>query len=1104
MRPCSIFVRFLLCILMCSSSAVAQDEYQKLRKSWEEFFEKRANPSALEDTDEEEETDAESLILAQSTTNQFSSPEEIISQNGELNTTLVVDYSYHQIGNDPVHLRTYNQKLVGPTLRAKPGDKLRVRLINRLPTEPAHSGSHNSHHEWNTTNLHTHGLHVSPSGKADNVFRRISPKTSFDYEIDIPEDHPAGTFWYHAHKHGAVSAQVASGMSGAIIIDGDLKHEDAWVRGLDEIDEIRDAKEQVMIFQQIPYVILGGFGRVELASLSQMFGPTAWDTLGRHTTVNGVQLPTIRMRPGEIQRWRMVHSGFRESLKLKLMRDPDTVEGPAGIEFNEIAVDGLALHKMMAQPHIEMWPGYRSDVLVKAPASGSYLLVDERTGVVNSMNGLSESRKFVAKVVVEGQPLAMELPAEGSINKYRLPSISADDVSGLQTVTYGINAPPLQFAVDGHEYDSNNVRRLELGKTEEWTAKSENNVGPIHHPFHIHVNPFEIFSIKNESEVEQLDHPIWRDTVILRAGWTVKFRTHYKRFTGKFVHHCHILDHEDQGMMESVEIFDPNATSALELSEPALADLDARILGKRSVLNFFVGTSCSHCNTQLAELSQLTEEFNKRGINLVCISSNEESHLDYPFDVISDPEHKLFRKYGCYENEPKHGTLLISQHGKPSWKVTGDAPFSDFEVLLETIDNQGTIALTSHESALEAAEDGDSGGETATDDTLLRKDIDELTDEELENFKYAFKKLKEDRPGVFARHVSLHNGSAGPCEHGNDLFLPWHRAHLYFFEQDLRAIDPPRTANVRLPYWNWTKAPSGDRYPEAYEDASSSLFHAIRRNSGSELPTEDEIKEILDNGDWEEFGGGTPGFGELEAQPHNHMHGDFISGSMGNPSSAAEDPIYWAFHCYLDLLWDRWQKKHGKSPSSLTAVLRGMPNGMKVEDVINVESQLGYTYMKDEEIDLAIGEIEAGALESDDTSRIFSMDLDIPELKSSQSPRLYFAAVKVPSNRSYRADLYLHPKSVAFRNDDSFEKYKFDYFVMWRTHNVAGEKSHHPASAPVRLRGIAKAIEKMTENQKSEDWQVTVVCKPTGVPSAFESDEEIDVDFGQAKLILKE
>jgi len=439
------------------------------------------------------------------------------------------------------------------------------------------------------------------------------------------------------------------------------------------------------------------------------------------------------------------------------------------------------------------------------------------------------------------------------------------------------------------------------------------------------------------------------------------------------------------------------------------------------------------------------------------------------------------------------------------WKVSGDAPFSDFETLLETIDNQSTIALTSHVSALEAMLDGEDSedAEAATDDPRRRKNIDELTDEELENFKHAFRKLKEEKPDVFARHISLHNGAAGPCEHGNDLFLPWHRAHLQFFEQDLRAIDPPRTANVRLPYWNWTIAASGDRYPEAFEDPSSILFHAIRRSSGSELPTEDEIDNILDNDDWEEFGGGTPGFGELESQPHNHMHGDFISGSMGNPSTAAEDPIYWAFHCYLDLLWDKWQKKHGKPPSSLTALLRGMPDGMKVEDVISVESQLGYTYMKDE-INLAINEVEAGALESDDDNRIFSMDLDIPELKSSQSPRLYFSSVKVPANRSYRADLYLHPKSVPFENDDSFDKYKFDYFVMWRTHKVAGEKSHHPASAPVRLRGIAKVMKKMTENQKAEDWQVTIVCKPIGEPSALESDEEIDVNFGQAKLILKE
>lgn len=112
-------------------------------------------------------------------------PETIKSQNGRLDVTLEVRYETVQIGQDPVRLRTYNGKLVGPVLRAKAGDTLHITLDNRLPVEPAMPHVPNSHHEWNTTNLHFHGLHVAPqgppndpNGESDNVLLELKPKRS--------------------------------------------------------------------------------------------------------------------------------------------------------------------------------------------------------------------------------------------------------------------------------------------------------------------------------------------------------------------------------------------------------------------------------------------------------------------------------------------------------------------------------------------------------------------------------------------------------------------------------------------------------------------------------------------------------------------------------------------------------------------------------------------------------------------------------------------------------------------------------------------------------------------------------------------------------------
>ena len=113
---------------------------------------------------------------------------------------------------------------------------------------------------------------------------------------------------------------------------------------------------------------------------------------------------------------------------------------------------------------------------------------------------------------------------------------------------------PLTFGIDDSPHDPTPVRQLRLGEVDEWTVRSVNLVGPVHHPFHIHVNPFEVFSIMDENGNETLDAPVWRDTVILRSNRTVKFRTRYRRFTGRFVLHCRILDYEDLGMMEVVKI----------------------------------------------------------------------------------------------------------------------------------------------------------------------------------------------------------------------------------------------------------------------------------------------------------------------------------------------------------------------------------------------------------------------------------------------------------------------------------------------------------------------------------------------------------------------
>ena len=160
------------------------------------------------------------------TRNAFRLPETIVSAGGELRTRLEANLVRHTVAGrtdqnnyvaDVVELRCFNGNLLGPTLRVRPGDILEIRLENHLPVFPAngHPGDINYPHDFNSINLHTHGLHVSPKRPSDDVSLQIAPGDFFHYRYQIPRDHPAGTFWYHPHHHGSVAIQVASGMAGA-------------------------------------------------------------------------------------------------------------------------------------------------------------------------------------------------------------------------------------------------------------------------------------------------------------------------------------------------------------------------------------------------------------------------------------------------------------------------------------------------------------------------------------------------------------------------------------------------------------------------------------------------------------------------------------------------------------------------------------------------------------------------------------------------------------------------------------------------------------------------------------------------------------------------
>lgn len=571
---------------------------------------------------------------------------------------------------DKVRLRSYNgtdvsptAPYVSPTIEIRPGETIRVNLDNRLPADPSCvTGDHNpdTPHCFNGTNLHTHGLWVNPAGNGDNVLLSINPGVQFQYEYNVPGDHPSGTFWYHTHRHGSTALQVSSGMAGALIIRGDRAPTPTRHGDLDTL--IKGAPERVLVMQQIQYACLDAQGQPRtnpdgtyrcdpgetgVIENYNVFGPGSWGASGRYTSINGVVLPTFQAKQGQVERWRMIHAGVRDTIALQFARlDPKvaipTALAPADAQKflrqscksgyltqNLVAADGLTMAAAQQKQVTVFQPGYRFDALMVFPEPGIYCIVDAASPNAGSINGdgVDVGPRLMGFVVVTpGQATgpdvtayltkALVADAQSNMPADVRPSVIADltaglkltqftphptiedsEVTGKQELTFYINVndPNItQFQVantlntaDARAYDPNRIdRKLKLGGVDEWVMQSHF----VSHPFHIHVNPFQIVAILDPSGKDvsapgsvddaggKLDPQyaglkgVWKDTLWIKslvtsAGppppntiYTIKVRTRYQRYIGEFVLHCHILDHEDQGMMQNVAVVLPDGS----------------------------------------------------------------------------------------------------------------------------------------------------------------------------------------------------------------------------------------------------------------------------------------------------------------------------------------------------------------------------------------------------------------------------------------------------------------------------------------------------------------------------------------------------------------
>ncbi len=447
----------------------------------------------------------------------WQAPVEKAGPDGTLAVKVTAMLARYRLGDRQVTLRTYDGGPMGRTLKVPAGGKLRLHLVNGMPydptdavcTTPGTGVPENVPRGFNITNMHVHGLHVSPRAPSDDIFIALQSGQQFHYVYDLPPDHPCGTFFYHAHFHGSTALQVSGGMAGALIVEGEI----------DKIPTIANAPDIVMLFQA---------QRFDEAGYCDNYDQLL---IGSKIYVNGQDTPVIRMQPGAVQRWRLVNATHNQFMTL-------SVDGEQ--ELVALAFDGLPLPHTQPVKAVRLVPGNRADLLIRAGRErGTYAIRAPDPGVVEG--------RIVAYVMVDGDAVAKTL-YEGPLPAFsETQPIPEDEVQFGRRLVFGYAGAPssIKYTINEKPFTCADPWKIALGAVEEWEIYNQ-TFEP--HPFHIHVNPFQMV------EGGGVQPGVWLDTVEIPPYQRIRFRTRFRSYTGTFVFHCHTLNHEDAGMMQGVEV----------------------------------------------------------------------------------------------------------------------------------------------------------------------------------------------------------------------------------------------------------------------------------------------------------------------------------------------------------------------------------------------------------------------------------------------------------------------------------------------------------------------------------------------------------------------
>lgn len=425
---------------------------------------------------------------------------EIRASRGVLQTTLVAVPMEVHVGNATFAGASFNGIYGGPVLRAHPGDRIQIHLVN---------------HMADSINLHFHGLRVTPLGTGDNMHVLVPPGAFFDYDFRIPPNHPPGLFWYHDHAHRAAEPHVMAGLSGALLIEGFADQ----IKGLDGVPE------KLLVLKDWQH--------------NDCTAPDLKHTLHcRIISINGDTDWRDDLAPGSSQLWRVSNQGADQVLHL----------AAPGLHLRIVGRDGMPASDGEDSDHVDIMPASRLDILVRADRAGRFPLL--ALGVpTNGSAGFSTKRPLGMIDVAGPQNLA---PA-AALSFPRQQDMRTWPVDAHRMIIFSENLSINEFYVNGRKFDPLRTDvRAPLGNVEEWTIR---NVTDDFHEFHIHQLSFQVIEINGARQV----FSGYVDNVKIPEHGEVKVIIPLTdpNIVGHLMFHCHVLNHEDRGMMTMLEVYRP-------------------------------------------------------------------------------------------------------------------------------------------------------------------------------------------------------------------------------------------------------------------------------------------------------------------------------------------------------------------------------------------------------------------------------------------------------------------------------------------------------------------------------------------------------------------